>query len=115
MFPTMYIKELVSVMKRAKVIVGIHGGQMANIIFARASKNTTVIEIAGRQTYWKSYYYDGMGSVFDYCLVPRLCKSGDTITHPSDSDLKLKRCSGNKFVSIDDFKVSLNEALNDLE
>ena len=97
------------------MIVGIHGGQMANIIFARASKNTTVIEIAGRQTYWKSYYYDGMGSVFDYCLVPRLCKSGDTITHPSDSDLKLKRCSGNKFVSIDDFKVSLNEALNDLE
>ena len=108
------IKELVSVMQRARVIVGIHGGQMANIVFAQASKNTTIIEIAGRQTYWKSYYYNGMGSVFDYRLVPRLCKSGNTIIHPSDSDLKIKRCNDNLFVSIDDFEASLNEALNNL-
>lgn len=84
----MRIEDVVNIMQRAKIVVGIHGGQMANIIFAQADKNTSVIEIAGRQTYWKSYYYDGMGSVFDYHLVPRLCRSKSAVIHPNDSDLK---------------------------
>ena len=84
---------------------------MANIIFAQADKNTSVIEIAGRQTYWKSYYYDGMGSVFDYHLVPRLCKSNHAVIHPNDSDLKHGRCSSNLFVSINDLNIALIKAL----
>lgn len=108
----MSVKNLVSVLQRARIIVGIHGGQMANIIFAQANKGTSIIEIAGRQTYWKSYYYNGMGSVFDYRLVPRLCKSRNSVIHPSDTDLKQKRCSSNLFVSIVDFETSFHEALN---
>ena len=108
---SMNIKEVVSVMQRAKVIVGIHGGQMANIIFAQAEKNTSIIEIAGRQTYWKSYYYNGMSSVFDYQIIPRLCKSKATIIHPNDSDLKKGSCNSNIFVSIIDLNIALNKAL----
>ena len=107
----MNIKDVVSVMQSAKIVVGVHGGQMANIIFARADKNTSIIEIAGRQTYWKSYYYNGMGSVFDYQLVPRLCKSEGSVIHPNDADLKSGRCSSNLFVSIGDLKKALNRAL----
>lgn len=107
----MSIKDVVKLMQSAKIIVGIHGGQMANIIFAQADTNTSIIEIAGRQTYWKSYYYNGMGSVFDYQLVPRLCKSKGAVIHPNDADLKLGRCRSNLFVSIDDLKMALNRAL----
>ena len=105
------VRDVVNVMQRARVIVGIHGGQMANIIFAQADKNTSIIEIAGRQTYWKSYYYNGMGSVFDYQIIPRLCRSKSSIIHPNDSDLKKGRCRSNLFVSIIDLNIALNKAL----
>jgi len=107
----MKVKDLVKVMQSAKIVVGVHGGQMANIMFAQPDTNTSIIEIAGRQTYWKSYYYNGMGSVFDYHLVPRLCKSKGAVIHPNDVDLKFGRCSSNLFVSIDDLKMALNKAL----
>lgn len=105
------IKDLVATMQKARVIVGVHGGQMANIVFAKASKNTKIIEIAGRQTYWKSYYYNGMSSVFDYHVLPRLCKSGSVRIHPNELDLKGRRCTSSLYVSIYDLKSSLNLAL----
>ena len=59
----------------------------------------------------KSYYYNGMSSNFDYHLVPRLCKSKGAMLHPNGADLKFKKCSSNIFVSIDDFNLALNKAL----
>jgi capsular polysaccharide biosynthesis protein len=43
------ITQLVAKLARARVVMGVHGGQMSNIMFAQPDKNTAVIEIVGRQ------------------------------------------------------------------
>lgn len=67
--------QLAAAMVSARVIVGVHGGQMSNIVFALADKNTAIIEIVGRQTPFTSYFYGGWGGAFSYYYVPRLCSS----------------------------------------
>ncbi|XRB17798.1 glycosyltransferase family 61 protein [Pseudoscourfieldia marina] len=81
------IKRLIDVLSQARIVVGVHGGQMANIVFAQADHGTSIIEIAGRQVQFKSYYYGGMSAAYDYHLLPRLCKSHDgTMVHLEDKN-----------------------------
>jgi hypothetical protein len=79
----MSFAKLSKIMLGARIIIGIHGGQMANIVFARPDRGTAVIEIVGRQTLFKSYYYGGMSAALDYHVIPRLCKtSKGGVIHP---------------------------------
>lgn len=71
------IERLAETLSRARIVVGVHGGQMANIVFAPPDRKTAVLEIAGRQVKFKSYYYGGMSAAYDYHLLPRLCKGRD--------------------------------------
>lgn len=67
------IRKMAQLMSSARVIFGVHGGQMANLLFANPDKGTAVIEIVGRQSEYKSYYYAGFMAPLDYHYVPRLC------------------------------------------
>ena len=104
------VKALVHKLARARIIVGVHGGQMANVIFAQADRNTSVIEIAGRQVPFKSYYYDGMAAAFDYHLVPRMCKSSrGAPIHPTNAELG--KCRGGAYCPIRQLEDAIEQSL----
>lgn len=69
-------EDQINVFSRATTIIGQHGGAMANLLFSKASCDTTVIEFVGDettahggQTPYKSFFYGGMASPFTYKLV----------------------------------------------
>jgi len=101
------IVYLSKIMSGARVVVGVHGGQMANIIFAVPDRGTAVIEIAGRQTPFKTYYYGGQAAALDYHVVPRLCKTrSGVVMHPTDRTRG--KCQGKLFVDIPSFQRALS-------
>jgi len=104
------IKRLVDVLSQARIVVGVHGGQMANVVFAQADHGTSIIEIAGRQVQFKSYYYGGMSAAYDYHLVPRLCKIRDgTLAHLEDKSQG--KCKGPWLVDEHMLRIALSKII----
>ncbi|XRB17875.1 glycosyltransferase family 61 protein [Pseudoscourfieldia marina] len=70
------IKSTQEIFLRAKVIIGVHGANMANQIFAGSScEEVHVVEIVGMKQFvkyenYQSYWYDGW-SCFNYSLVQK--------------------------------------------
>jgi len=86
---------------------------MANIVFAIPDRGTTVIEIVGRQTPFKTYYYEGQPAAFAYHLLPQLCHtSRSEVIHPTDETRG--KCRGKLFVDIGSLERALSQALQSL-
>lgn len=74
------IKQSLRIFQEARVIVGVHGANMANIAMASADKGTAVVEFVGIREKAKyegflSYFYFGRSSAVDYYNVPKRCSS----------------------------------------
>lgn len=92
--------QQVDVLRRAKVVIGTVGGGFANLLFAKASCSTKVIEFVGDEetnqrlsqigrTPYKSHFFGGMGSPFDYRIVLMAWDRNKEYLHIQMQDLEL--------------------------
>ena len=70
------IKDSLAAFQEARVVVGVHGANMANIAMAAADKGTAVVEFVGVRLRTKyesflSYFYYGRSSAMDYYIRPQ--------------------------------------------
>ena len=87
------IKDSIVAFQEARVVVGVHGANMANIAMAAADKGTAVVEFVGVRLKTKyesflSYYYYGRSSALDYYNVPKRCSTNKCdAMHVSTNDI----------------------------